>query len=231
MTGREFQKLARKYLIAQLPGFVVKGRLLLASPIQYLLRGYSCEPSAFDRAKFCVQVFVQPLFVPTDNIAFVIGDRLGSIKGRHDKWWNYSNEDEAGVMHDVFAHIQREGHVILDKFKTLEDFVKNAITRHTNPYSPYPAEMVAYGAILIGDGKKACRMFDRLENTLRTAKHHRDYHDEILARAHRVRAAFERDRSEAIAILNRWRDETVAALKLTKFVEPLPGHSGPDGMA
>jgi len=202
-----------------MPGFEVRRGLLFACPLEHVLRGYWFESSAFSRADFCIYVFAQALFVPKGHLVFSLGDRLGSIRGRQDKWWTYTEGREKRMMADILAHMQREGPIVLDKFKTLKDFVRNAINTRTNPYSPYPPEMVAYGAVLTGDARKAQEMFDRLERTLRDAREHRDYYDEILSRARRVRETFERDPAEAVAILNRWREETAANLKLTEFLE------------
>ena len=230
MTGREFQSLIRRHLLHRMPGYSVSRNLLFRAPLRYLLCGY-CFESSSDPRGFYVSEFVQPLFVPDEGVTLSLGRRLGSKAGMGGTYWQLDDTNEADGMGQVLAHIRRDGTAILRKFETLEDFAKNAITRHTNPYSPYPPEMVAYGAILIGDTNRACKMFNRLEDTLRTAKHHRDYHDEILARARRVRSAFERDPTEAIAILNRWRDETAANLKLTKFLESLPTASSPKGQS
>ena len=118
---------------------------------------------------------------------------------------------------DDVLEIREDGAVC----KTLEDFVKNAITRKTNQYSPYPPEMVAYGAILIGNARLAEKMFDRLEKTLAAVEEREDYLDEILRRSRVVRETFARDPDAAIAILKKWREETAAHLKLTKFLAPV----------
>lgn len=219
MTEARFQALIRKHLLPLMPDFGVKGGLLFVRPIQYVLRGYGFQGSSFDKHIFCVGVFAEPLFIPGGYVAVEGWKRLGTVKGKQDQWWTLTEDNERQVMTDVHRLMKREGPVILDKFKTLEDFVKNAIDRDTNPYSPYPPEMVAYGAILTGNANKAHEMFDRLETTLRNADCHRDYHDEILERACLVRDTFARNPKKAVAMLSRWRDETAATYKLTKFIE------------
>lgn len=221
MTGGEFQKIAIKHLLPSLDGFGVKGRLLFAEPLEYFIRGFHCEPSAFSRQEFCIELFVQPLFVPEDSIVFSLGGRLGSIRGSQERWWTYSEAKEASIMRDVLHLMKREGPEVLDKFKTLQDFVQNAIDRRTNPHSPYPPEMVAYGAVLLGDTKLAHNMFDRLEGLLHPEQEYCEYHAEIRDRARSVREAFACDPREAVAILHRWREQTAANLKLTKFLAPL----------
>ena len=218
LTGRKFQKLARRYLLGEMPGFAVDRGLLFASPIGFILRAYSVQPSAFSKADFCIQAFVQPLFIPDGSIVFDLGDRLGSIRGRQEKWWTHADEHEDQIMADVLRHIRREGPVILDKFMTLGDFLKNVYRVYTNRLSPYQPEMLAYAAVLLGAAGEAAKWFNRLEQLLRNVKDRHDYHDELLMRARRVRTTFERDREEAAAILKDWRLQTAANLRLTKYL-------------
>lgn len=220
MTGRRIESLIRTHLLVHMDGFSVSRNLLFQKPLRELLCGYCFEGSS-DPNGFYVSEFVQALFVPEEGINFVLGRRIGSRAAAGGQYWKVSEGSESELMADVLSHIMREETASLEKFRTLEDFVKNAIDRKTNPHSPYPPEMVAYGAILIGDAKRAHKMFDRLEKTLRDAKHHRDYHDEILERSRSVRTAFDRDPQEAVAILHKWRDETAATLKLSKFLVPV----------
>ena len=221
MTEARFQALIYRHLLPHMPGFAAKGGLLFVRPLEYVLRGYGFQGSNFDKDRFCVGAFAEPLFIPGGNVAVEGWGRLGSIRGKADKWWTLTKDNEQQVMADVLRLMKREGPTIIDKFKTLDDFVKNAITRKTNPYSPYPPEMVAYGAVLLGKRRLAEKMFDKVEWTLRDESQRRSYEEEILKRARNVRNTFRRDSQEAVAILRRWREETAAKLKLTKFLEPI----------
>ena len=220
MKRREFDALIRKHLLTHLPQFGVNGGVLFVRPLVYILRGYCFESSGFDPKSFYVWAFAQPLFVPTEALTLDLGCRLGAIRGRQCQSWKLTGDNEAKVMADVLRHINREGSVVVENFRTLEDFVRNAIGPDTNPYSPYPPEMVAYGAVLLDDVGLVKKMFDRLEKSLADAKDHRPYHDEILERARSVRRAFERDPAQAVDILNTWRDQTAKNLKLAQFIEP-----------
>ncbi len=221
MTGKQFQSLIRRHLLPHFPESDVRRGLLFVRPLGQILRGFCFDSSGLDRFEFTVEVFVQPLFVPNEGITFSIGDRLGSICGKQERWWTLTDDNETEIMADVLKLMQREGPVILDKFTTLEDFSKNAITPHTNPYSPYPPEMVAYGAVLLGNKQLAEKMFVRLDETLHPEQEYCEYHAGIRDRAHLVRTAFERSPEDAVGILSKWREETVANLKLTKFLEPI----------
>jgi len=237
VTSTELKKLATRYLLPSLPGFAMTGRLVFVLPVEHLLRAFYFESSAFSRTSFCVEVFVQPLYLPLDHLAFMHGGRLGTIEGKREHWWEYEESNEATIMEEVLALMQQEGrHVferfkslkdvpaflhVFERFKSLNDFVKNAITRKTNPHSPYPPEMVAYGAILIGNARLAHKMFDRLEKTLEDEQDRMDYEEEILRRSRMVREAFTKKPDSAVAILNEWREQTAANLKLTKFLAPV----------
>ena len=121
MKGRRFEGLATKHLLPAMSGFDVRGGLIFARPLIYLLRGFCCDSSRWDRNEFCIQVFVQPLFVPEVGVAFTLGDRLGEILGKQEQWWTLTDQNEQEVMADVLEHMQREGPVILDKFKTSKE--------------------------------------------------------------------------------------------------------------
>jgi len=224
VTDRRFESLARKHLLPKMPDFCVSRYLLFVLPLHYIIRGYCFEGSS-DPNGFYVWAFVQPLFVPDRGVSFVIGNRLGLILGQTCGAWSLTADNEEVVMADVWGYMQREGRIILDKFQSLRAFAKNAINRRTNPHSPYPPEMVAYAAVLLGDVRLARKMFDRLEWTLRDQNDREPYENDILKRARLVRETLERDRGEAVGIMNKWREETAANLKLTRFLAPLPGSS------
>lgn len=108
VDGRLWSRLARAHLLPALPGYAVRGRLIFRTPIEMLLVGLACEPSAFAKELFTVHAFVQPLYVPSNHITFSLGDRLGRLGGKGDKWWDYSPEREQEIMDDVRGYIERE---------------------------------------------------------------------------------------------------------------------------
>src|SRR5690348_10025170 len=106
MKGREFEGLYRRYLLADLPGFTYKGSLLFARPVVHLLRGFSFDTSGFSADAFDVEVFVQPLYVPTDCITYTFGRRL---HGRQGMGWKLDRQDERATMTEVLASIKEHG--------------------------------------------------------------------------------------------------------------------------
>jgi hypothetical protein len=81
--------------------------------------------------------------------------------------------------------------------------------------------MAAYAAILIGDARTAEKMFHCAEQRFDMSDDRRDWRVAVMERIRMIRSTFQRNPAEAKAILNRWRDETAANLKLTKYLEPV----------
>lgn len=75
MKVKEFERLAREHFLPYLPGFELKNDLLFASPIGYLLRVISYQPSTHSATDFYVGSVVQPLYVPKEDVAGRLGER------------------------------------------------------------------------------------------------------------------------------------------------------------
>jgi hypothetical protein len=77
VRGREFERYARDALLPRLhDGFLARSSLVFKVTADNILHGVSTDSSAFSK-DFFVWVFVQPLFVPHDTIAFDFGERVG----------------------------------------------------------------------------------------------------------------------------------------------------------
>src|SRR5574341_1368812 len=75
MRRKEFQAVA-KQLLPDLPGWRLKGPLLIWPPVDHTLRGVCFEPSGFDRSGFYLWMFLLPLCVRREYLSFEIGERL-----------------------------------------------------------------------------------------------------------------------------------------------------------
>lgn len=75
MKRNEYQTVARA-IVAAIPGFTSKRRLLMLRPVERILRGLYVEDSSA-AGQFYLWVFVQPLYVPATTVTFALGHRLG----------------------------------------------------------------------------------------------------------------------------------------------------------
>lgn len=66
-------------MIPILGNYSAKGGLVYANPIAETLRGLLFDSSRYDRKEFSVHVFVQPLFVPSENLNLDFGFRLSNF--------------------------------------------------------------------------------------------------------------------------------------------------------
>src|SRR5439155_25246024 len=77
MRGRDFERLARKEFVPHLPGYSVRGSLIYEAPVEDILKGFNADTSAFTAERVFVEVFVMPLYVPSEHLVLNIGIRLG----------------------------------------------------------------------------------------------------------------------------------------------------------
>ncbi len=214
MKGADFQRLARKYLLPHLPGFGSKGGLLVAEPLEYLLRGFSFEPSGFDPSSFYMSVFVQPPYVPSTYVCFHYGNRLGF------SWSRPQASEEWYVMGKLLACMESEGLPFLRRFRNPADFADKAAQITGSLDDPYLVETVASSLVLVGRYQDALEEIDRLHRITMRMNPKLSWPREIDRRAQQVRESMSRDPQEAVALLNAWRDQTVHNLRLEKTRKP-----------
>jgi hypothetical protein len=130
VTGREFEKLARKHLLPHLPGVALKGGDLYALPVDRLWRRFEPVRLGFSRESFTIVCSVSPLYVPETIHAYPtgLGDRLPILAGVGDRWWEWTPAAEQSateMMRDVLAMIQDVGVPFLNKLATPEAVAQN----------------------------------------------------------------------------------------------------------
>ncbi len=230
MTGREFAKLARRHVLPHLSGFRVKDGLLFAVPVRYLLRGFSLYASAWSRERFTISCSAGLLYVPGAARALTpgLGARLPVIAGRGDAWWDRpigDDEAEAAVMDDVRELIVDVGIPFLEGFGD-PGAVAERLSREPED-DPHVVEALAYSLVLQGEYKLARAKLDRLRQiTIEDADRadwwaaHADPGSEedwvisVGKRGERVRELLAASPAKAVALLERWTEEQLAALRL-----------------
>src|SRR5713101_2107072 len=160
MKRRQFESLCRK-LVPNLPGFVCKGWLLHTFPLNHLLRGFCCDDSGFDSAKFTVVVFFLPLYVPTNHIYFLFGNRLKDDQGC-DIWWNVN---DSKLADDLLFRIRTQGIPFLSRIASPSALV-DAAQALPATQDAYKWETIVYSLALVDDFAGAQRALERLVKAL-----------------------------------------------------------------
>jgi hypothetical protein len=218
MTGRDFEKLCLRYVLPELNGFGVKGGLLLAIPAEYLLRGFCVNSSAFDNS-FALEAFVQPLYVPCDHVYFNFGNRLGRLKDNRERWWLIDEQNEASSMEEILGLIKDVGLPFIDTWKTPDDFVRRAFAHCGDPRNPHRLQTQFYSAILVDDVAAGRSSFQKLKTHIEGSSDRRPWLLQLLKESTELYDAWQSDPQKAKDMLNRWTEETKAALRLDKAKE------------
>src|SRR5258708_26779920 len=90
-----WRRLCRTYMVPHLPPVRLVRNLTIFPPTEHLLRALSTDSSGFGAARFVVEAFVMPLYVPSDHIYYTFGGRLGALSGHQERWWTISDENES----------------------------------------------------------------------------------------------------------------------------------------
>jgi hypothetical protein len=222
MKATQFQRLTQQYLLPALPGFVAKGALVYATPLDYLLRGFYFEPSGSDPSSFYIWTFIQPLYVPTRHIYFTFGKRLGngwpideSEAGSRRSNGQHYQAGVASLMAHVLRTIEAEGLPFIGNIEYPVDLAYQT-TRVTDAPDddPYVVEAVVYSLILAGEYGRTQEEYARLKRGLSTLENRLVWAREIAQRAAQVMDNLPRHPDNAVALLDTWTRQTARDLRL-----------------
>jgi hypothetical protein len=223
MKSKEFEALAKRYLLPSLPSFGVRGGLLFRKPRDDLLVGFRFEGSDFDKSQFALWGFVQPLYVPERGIVFTFGKRLG---GRPEFWWRISETNGEQVMSDVLSVATTDGLQLLEQVRTPRDFVDRAPYLVSDQSNLHLRRAQAFSLARAGDLSSARQ---RLEDFVRDANAlgaslpwSRDLAEQGKLLLHAIRNGSK----EPQQLLDRWRQETLQSLGLSESGSRFPLSSG-----
>jgi hypothetical protein len=205
VTRKEFVAL-EKMLLPELPGFAIKGPLMLIPPARWLLRGIHFEGSSFDKTSFYANVFIMPLCVPTDHLSLLFGDRIRQRPGG-DRW----NITEPNVVRRLSTELKRQAVPFLARAKSLVDFVDVAREFAGNAHTPHA---IGFALAQAGQFDQAVEVLGQI---LREADLNVGWQREIAAQAASLRAKLIDDPKEAQQQLDAWEAETVHKLGLDAF--------------
>jgi hypothetical protein len=226
MNAATWKRLATRYMPELLDTFKLKGRLLYRRTVGDLLQGVLAEGSSFSSQPFVVEVFTQPLYVPSTYLILTWGGRLGTFSGGPERWWHLTAEDEAYIMDEVHSLLMTEGLPFLDRTNTPSRLVSYLDERNLPARTASAAEHKAYSLVLDGDVDGAVRAFAQLR-TLAPPNPQLPYRKEVLERASVVLSALKTDPSQASNMLRAWAQESADRLGVGPVVDPENEDVGP----
>jgi len=222
MTKKEVHRFAQEHLLAALPGYGVRGNLLYRMPVKDILGAFCFERSGWDKQSCAISVFVQPLYVPHEQIHFGFGMRLGF---KTDKWWTLVGTDCPAVASDILLHIKKQGLPFLDLGSTPISFV-NHIGRVLSSFNRMDDNQVqralAYSYLWIGNYGKSLETMDRmLANNRGPKRDDRDWAQELVKEVACMREETAKNPNGASEQLRQWRLQTLRAIGFEDVAEPV----------
>lgn len=218
MKAQLVRRICENFLIPNLPDFKVKGSLLYHNDIQYSLKGFCFESSAFDKNLFTIYVFVQPLFIPITYLTFTFGNRLGFLSKGRDIWWEYDEAKEDVLMDEILTMITSSGVPFLEDRNQLDKFIfkYGKVGLGDNPHM---IEGISYANVLIGDYPKASTMLSSFNRNLMKEIGKRPKIDWIVKMNERVQLILDflenQNFAGAKSQLEDWRNYTVEKLGIS----------------
>jgi len=205
MKTKEFLSI-EKTLLQSMPGFSIKGRLMLMSPMKHILRGIWFDGSDFDTNSFYATYFVMPLCIPTKHLILSFGNRLRYSGG--DRW----NVNDPNALAGLSATIVRDAVPFLSRAESLLGFVEVAKT--FSNANPHTAKAIAFSLARAGHVDEAVSVLNQLllRLDLNVA-----WQQEMADLAKDLKTKLVANPSEAQQQLEAWEAESARNLGLEDF--------------
>lgn len=204
MKNRDFEKLGVG-LLPDLPGYTAKGFLVFHSPVDDFLRGICFQSSSYSKTGFDVQLFLQIMMVPRDDVVFSVGFRLLNREGLD--FWESSDPDLAKKLSEC---VIRDGRPFLDSLTTPSDIIA-ALKKATVRENVNQAEQLAICLAREGRIDEAETHWSEICGRL---NHGVAWQARIAERVQILRTAFNAGMEIGQLQLSKWSSQTRAALKL-----------------
>ena len=133
----------------------LKNRLIVKVPIGHILCGILFEPSAFSKEPFYINVFVQPLYVPSEHLVLTFGIR---VPGQ----WEYVPSQIDTVASLVSKGLEAHALPFFLSLATPELFYENAREKFPEENIHFQ-QLLVLTAILLRKSADAQRHFDILK--------------------------------------------------------------------
>jgi hypothetical protein len=205
VTKREMARLIKQHVLPAFPELTPVGDLLVKVDRSPILSGFLFERSQMDPRGFRLNALVQPLYVPAEDIS------LGTAKIVGDYHLGDGEADADAVFEQVVADARSVGEPWLEQSSEPVKLAEQVMDVPTWMMGRDLArEIKAYSLIYAGRHEAGGRELKRLRRRLRI----RGDDAELAARVGLVAEALDESPERAVAVLDRWADETRATLKL-----------------
>lgn len=213
MRRQVVEKLAKEYLLSDLPGFVFTRGIIHRTPIGGLLRGFWFDSSAFDKYTAYVYVFVQPLYVPSESLFFTFGRTLGYPFGfmLSNDGWDLDPEKWESSAPLLLKTMVRHGLPFIRKRDSMGLFIRNLKYGIRFENTIFDREALAYSLARLGRYREAAW---RLKWLIRSIKPS-DLRQDVRKNAEELLAAIQTSPDLTQELLDRWTEETSRNLHLS----------------
>jgi hypothetical protein len=123
MNYQELKKLISKYIDPKLQeNLVLHKNILYQIPVSDFLKGFCFEQSGYNKEGFYLWCFVQPLYIPSEDIVLTFGKRIATKKV---EWWDIEKNNESKItstFNDINNKIKNKGLVYIEELSRHEKF-------------------------------------------------------------------------------------------------------------
>jgi hypothetical protein len=123
MNNSELKKLISKYVDPKLlKDLTLHKNILYQSPVSDFLKGFCFEQSEYDKESFYLWYFIQPLYIPSEDIVLTFGKRITPKKAER---WILEKDNESkmkNIFNEINDKIQNEGLVYINELGSHEKF-------------------------------------------------------------------------------------------------------------
>lgn len=203
MTNREFKRFADEYLLPRLGDrFRVVRNVIFVQPVDWFLRMFVFETSAYLRERFDIRAAVQPLYVVADEFSLHWGEDLGM--------WERTADNESAVAEQILAHLRAKGLPLFDRVQTPLDFTQ-VFAEHVNSEGVRAYALLIAGELVAGRAAVAEAEAAELQMVLNGIPRL-----QRLGETAAVKAALLGSPEKVLDLFRSWREITVEQLGLPR---------------
>lgn len=207
MKGKQVERFAKEYLLPSLPNFCVRRSLLYEVPVGNILRAFLFESSGFSAEAFHPWVFVQLLYIPSEDLTLTPGDRFPGN-------WKHEPGREPQLAERLLDQMRKIGLPFLRTHNTLEGIVRHTKSDPAAKANPHIRQQLAYSLLLLGRNDEALGELTKALGMLCRSSDSPPWEHALFAEVNGLREKLMRNPREAVETLHAWTEQTRSKLKL-----------------
>jgi hypothetical protein len=201
MKAAEARRVAQEHVLPMLGSeAVLVRRLLVLTPVEWLVRAFALGSSTSSRTDFFVHALVDPLYSPDDQAAGMAQTRSPRLI--------YEDGLDAGEAVTLRTWLESEGVPLVERVRSPGDLADDIERRQRGrPYDPLKEETRAYSLVLAARDLEARGVLQRIVDTYRRPNDLRDFEQEAVDRAGAMLERLDADRNGVLDVMREWRRE------------------------